>query len=157
MKARMYVILCCSVAFCCLVSIGCRKKAQESKSVTPASAPSTPAVSTSPKSASAETLTVDTEKPMPEVQAQAQTLSVEDLKAVALKYKQAIIAKQAEAEKLITKVKELPVTQALGQEAQSLKTDLQSLQTSVKALKERFQVYYNTLKEKGGNLSGLEL
>ncbi len=153
----MYVILCCSAVFCCLVSVGCRKKTQENKSVTPAAAPSAPAASTSPQSAPAASLAVDTEKPVPEVQAQAQTLNVEDLKAIALKYKQAILAKQAEAEKLITKVKEMPVTQALSQEATSLKTDLQTIQTSLKALKDRFQVYYNTLKEKGGSLAGLEL
>ncbi len=115
-----------------------------------------PAGATSLQSTPADALTVDPEKPLPEVQAQAQTLSVENLKAVALKYKQAMADKEGEAQKLLTKIKELPVTQALGQEGQSLKTDLQSLQGSLKALTDRFQVYYNTLKEKGGNLSGLE-
>ena len=47
---------------------------------------------------------------------------------------------------------------ALGiQEAKTLKTELQNIETSLKALKERFQVYYDTIKEKGGDLSNLTL
>jgi len=45
----------------------------------------------------------------------------------------------------------------LGDEAKELKTEIEALNKSVSALKERFQVYYDKLKEKGGNLSGLEL
>jgi predicted nucleic acid-binding Zn-ribbon protein len=143
MRVRMGLVLCCLVAFSCLVFAGC-KKAEEG-------AP--PA----PTSAGAGTVKVDTEKPVAEVQTEAQKMSVENLKAVALQYKQAITAKQAELEKLIAKIKEIPLTEALGQEAQALKTDVKSLETSLSALKERFQVYYNTLKEKGGSLTGLEI
>jgi hypothetical protein len=84
-------------------------------------------------------------------------MSVDSLKAAALKYKEAILAKQGDLEKLAAKIKEIPITEALGQEAKTLKTDFQNLETSVKALKVRFQVYYDTLKEKGGDLSGLAL
>jgi len=102
-------------------------------------------------------VSVDVQKPVPEVQAQADTMSVENLRAMALKYKEAIVAKQAEIQKLAEKLKEIPITDALGQEAKQLKTDVQNLETSLKALKDRFQVYYDTLKKKGGDLSGLTL
>ena len=98
---------------------------------------------------------MDTEKPVAEIQAQTETMSVDALKATAIKYKDAITAKQAEIEKVVAKIKEIPITQALGQEAKTVKTDLQNLQTSLQALKDRFQVYYEALKKKGGDVSGL--
>lgn len=134
----------CLLVFSLFVAVGCSKKADEG---TP---PSTPGAQT-------QAVTVNIEKPIPEVQAEAETLSVDSLKAAALKYKEAVLAKQGEIEKLLAKIKEIPITEALGQEAKTLKTDLQSLETSVNALKDRFQVYYNTLKSKGGDVSGLAL
>lgn len=100
---------------------------------------------------------VDIDQPISEVEAEAETMSVDNLKATALKYKEAILAKQADLEKLAAKVKEIPVMEALGQEAQALKTDLSNVEDTLAALKERFQVYYNKLKEKGADLSALQL
>jgi hypothetical protein len=108
-----------------------------------------------PQPSLAQGLAVDTTKPLSEVQAQADTMSVDSLKATALEYKDAILAKQADLEKLGAKIKDIPITQALGQEATGLKTDYQNLSTSLKSLKDRFQIYYDTLKKKGGDLSNL--
>jgi hypothetical protein len=127
-----------------LIIVGCSKKPEEGK----------PAGATAP--AAGAPAAVDTEKPVAEVQAQAETMTVENLKATALKYKEAILAKQADISALAAKVKEIPITEALGEEAKKLKTDLTGLETSLKSLKDRFQVYYNTLKTKGGDLAGLE-
>jgi endonuclease I len=142
------------------ISLGCSKrsgqgttpqpKAPSAKTATPAPAPAAPG-------ATAQAAAVDTEKPVSEVQAQAQTMSVDSLRATALKYKDVIVAKQAELQKLTAKIKEIPIADALSQETKTLKTDLQNLQTSVSALKERFGVYYDTLKKKGGDLSNLTL
>ncbi|MBN1509774.1 MAG: hypothetical protein JW955_23205 [Sedimentisphaerales bacterium] len=132
----------------------------QEKPAAPAPAPQTPAPQaaapqpTSPPSL-AQAAAVDTTKPLSEVQAQADTMSVDSLKATALKYKDAILGKQADLEKLGTKIKDIPITQALGQEATALKTDYQNLSTSLKDLKDRFQIYYDTLKKKGGDLSNL--
>ena len=38
-----------------------------------------------------------------------------------------------------------------------LKADIDALNKSVSSLKERFEIYYNMLKEKGGDLSGLNI
>jgi uncharacterized coiled-coil DUF342 family protein len=84
-------------------------------------------------------------------------MNVEQLKATAMQYKNAIVAKKAEIEKVLAKMKEIPVTEQLGAEANALKTDIDNLNKSVTALTERFQVYYNKLKEMGGNVSGLEI
>ena len=99
----------------------------------------------------------DESKPLNEVKAEAEKMSVEKLRSMALAYKDAIMVKKGEVEKVAGKLKDIPVAKMLGDEARELKTEIEALNKSVSALKERFQVYYGKLKEKGGNLSGLEL
>ena len=99
----------------------------------------------------------DENKPMSEVKAEAETMSVEKLKATALAYKQAIEAKKPELEKITAKLKEIPLAEALGQEANSLKSDIEELNKSIGALKERFGVYYGKLKELKADVSDLTL
>ena len=99
----------------------------------------------------------DESKPLNEVKAEAEKMSVEKLRSMALTYKDTIIAQKGEIEKVASKLKDIPVAKMLGDEAKELKTEIDALNKSVSALKERFQVYYGKLKEKGGNLSGLEL
>lgn len=144
MRFERNAVLSCLLALVLLVAIGCDKKTDQDQP--PASVKSQ---TTAPA--------VATDKPVSEVQAEAETMSVENLKATALKYKDAIVAKQADIEKLAAKVKEIPLTEALGDEAKTLKADLQNLETDLKALKDRFQVYYNKLKEKGADVAGLTL
>lgn len=99
----------------------------------------------------------DENKPIGEVKAEAEKMSVEDLKAMAMKYKDAIEAKKADIEKITAKLKEIPVTQMLGEESKKLKADIDNLTKSLSALKERFQIYYDQLKAKGGEVSGLQI
>jgi hypothetical protein len=98
----------------------------------------------------------DENKPMSEVKAEAERMSVEELRAMAMKYKEAISAKKAETERVIGKqISDIPVAKKLGGEATELSTEMDNLSKSLSALKERFQVYYDKLKEKGGDLSDL--
>ena len=143
-------ILSCLLVVSLWVTVGCGKKGNEGAAPGPKGA-STQAAG------SAQAANVDTEKPISEVQAQAETMTVDSLRATALKYKDAILAKQDEINKVAAKIKEIPIAQTLGEEAKTLKADLQNLETALKALKDRFQVYYDTLKKKGGDLSGLAL
>ena len=99
----------------------------------------------------------DENKPIADVQAEAAKMNVEQLKAKAMEYKEALVAKKAEIEKVAAKLKEIPITEQLGTEAKSLQADIANLNKSVTALTERFQVYYNKLKEMGGDISGLEI
>ncbi len=99
----------------------------------------------------------DESKPLNEVKAEAEKMSVEKLRSMALTYKDAIMAKKGEVDKVAGKLKDIPVAKMLGDEARELKTEIEALNKSVSALKERFQVYYDKLKEKGGDSSGLEL
>ena len=142
MRIEKRDVLSCLLVLFLSITLGCSKK-EAGGTATSGTGTGTGAVS------------VDTQKPIPEVQAQADTMSVESLRATALKYKEAILAKQGEIAKVAAKIKEIPIAEALGQEAKTLNADLQNLETSLKALKDRFQVYYDTLKKKGGDLSGL--
>jgi hypothetical protein len=99
----------------------------------------------------------DPNVPMTQVQAEADKMSVEQLKAKAMDYKNAIVAKKADIEKVAAKMSKIPVTQQMGTEGKALQTDVANLNKTVTALTERFQIYYNKLKDKGGNVSGLEI
>jgi len=146
--SKLGIVCALAVASLC-VSSGCSKKPGEEQKAPGTTAPAAGTPAAAPAA-------VDTEKPVAEIQAAADTMTVENLKATALKYKEAIVAKQAEISAMAAKIKEIPITEALGEEAKKLKTDLTSLETTLKSLKDRFQVYYDTLKAKGGDLAGLE-
>jgi len=147
MRARTCVVLSCLVALSGLALVGCGKKADKS------AGPSAPPTG----GGTAVNVTADVEKPVPEVEKQAQTLSVPDLRATATQYAQAISVKKEDLQKVLAQVKELPLTEALSEKAKTLKAEAQKIQTSIKDLTDRFQVYYNKLKEKGGDLSGLTI
>jgi hypothetical protein len=99
----------------------------------------------------------DENKPLSEVRAEAEKMNAEKLRSMAMDYKEAVLGKKAELEKLAGQLKDIPVAKMLGDEAKGLKAEIEALNKSVSALTERFQVYYNKLKEKGGDLAGLEL
>jgi uncharacterized coiled-coil DUF342 family protein len=99
----------------------------------------------------------DANKPISEAKAEAEKMDVGQLRNMAMTYKEAIVAKKVDLDKVAAKLKEIPVTELLGEKAKQFKADIENLNKSVNALRERFEVYYQKLKEKSGNLSGLEL
>ncbi|MBN2592602.1 MAG: hypothetical protein JXA81_03765 [Sedimentisphaerales bacterium] len=99
----------------------------------------------------------DENKPISEVKTEAEKMDAGQLRSMAMTYKEAIVAKTGEIEKITAKLKEIPATELLGQEASNLKTDIENLNKSVNALKERYEVYCQKIKEKSGDLSGLQL
>jgi hypothetical protein len=167
MKSGKCIFMLCVLVLALCLAAGCSKEPAADKPQDTA-APQTqgtqtqqpqaaPAPAAPAQTAQAQAAAVDIQKPIAELQAAAQNMSVDDLKATALKYKDAILSKQPEVEKLLAKIKEIPITEALGQEAKTLKADLQTLESTVASLKERYQVYYAKLKEKGADLTGLAL
>ena len=99
----------------------------------------------------------DESKPISEVKVEADKMNVGQLKSMAVTYKNAIVAKQGEVTKVAEQLKDLGVAKALSEKAKGLKADIDSLNKSVSALNERFKIYVDKLKEKGGDLSGLEI
>ena len=99
----------------------------------------------------------DENKPIDQVKAEAEKMDSKDLRAAAENYKNALVAKKGELEKIAAKLKEMPVTEMMGEQAKGLKADIENLSRSVDALTERFDIYYEKLKEKGGDVSGLQM
>jgi len=97
---------------------------------------------------------VDTSKAISDVKAEAEKMDVSQLRQMALKYKDAILDKTKEVEKLMAKIKP---TDILSDEAKKIKADIDDLNKALGALKERFNVYHDKLKAKGGDISELEL
>ncbi len=156
MNARTYVMLSCLVALAGAVLVGCAKKTDQRPPAAKTGADQSPSTPQASPAVSAE-VAADLEKPVPEVQTQAQTMSVADLRATALQYVQTISVKKEDLQKVLAQVKEIPLAEALSEKAKTLKAEVQKIQTSVKDPTDRFQVYYNKLKEKGGDLSGLTI
>lgn len=96
-------------------------------------------------------------KPLDEIKAAVQKMGEADLKKWANKYKDAIMSKQQEMKKIEAKLKEIPITEALGEEAKALKGDIDEITKSISALRQRFDVYYSKLKEMGVDVSQIEL
>jgi polyhydroxyalkanoate synthesis regulator phasin len=128
MKASRDFAICCLLAFIAFAVVGCGPAKQEA----------------------------DENKPISEVKAEAAKMNTSQLRGMALAYKEAITAKTSEVDKVASKIKDMPVGEMLGDEMKKLKADLDALNKSISALQERYKIYYDKLKEKGGNLSGLE-
>ncbi len=105
------------------------------------------------KSSSAK---VDASKPVAEVKAEAEKMDVSALRAMALSYKEAMLAKESEIKKLTDQLKQIPLAQQLGDEAKGLQSEIKTLTDSVSDLLERFTVYYDKLEAMGGDVSGLK-
>ena len=100
---------------------------------------------------------VDANMSMEKVKNLAGKMNTEQLKTMAAKYKEAILAKQSSIKDLTKKLSGIPITEALGEEAKSIKAQISDLSKAVKALKDRYQVYYDVLKAQGGDVSAVQL
>lgn len=99
----------------------------------------------------------DENKPLSEAQAEAEKMNLDQLKSMAMMYKDALVAKKTDIEKVMAKLKETPMNELPSKDAKQLKQEVDNLNSSVKALKERFDIYYNKLREKGGDVSQLNI
>ncbi len=99
---------------------------------------------------------IDLEKTVADLKAEAAEMSLDDLKAVAEKYKDAIADKSAMIDKIMEKQKDIPVLEKAGEEAQKLMNELKELNEAIKPLTDRFQVYLDAIKAKGGDISTLK-
>jgi len=100
---------------------------------------------------------VDESKPIQEVESEAQQMDVAQLRETGLAYKAAIQAKLEEIKPIKEQLKAIPLTEMLSDKAKQLQGEIDSINQSVKALEDRFRVYYSQLKELKGDLSGLNL
>lgn len=99
----------------------------------------------------------DENKPISKIKTEVEKMDTSQLKSMAKKYKDAILAKRKDVEKIAAELKEIPITEMLSEKAKLLKADMERLNKSAAAMMDRFQIYFQKLKEKGGDISGMEL
>lgn len=99
----------------------------------------------------------DENKPIVEIKAEAKVMDADELREMALAYKDAILAKTKDVERIKDKIKEIPITDIINGEMAELKDDIEELLQSVGKLKERFEIYYQNLIDKKGDLSELDV
>lgn len=90
-----------------------------------------------------------------EVEQQSSGMSVDDLKSKVAEYEKALQAKLADLEPIQEKLKAIPMTEMMGEEAKALQADILKISEDVTALKDRLQVYYDALKEQGVDMKNL--
>ena len=103
------------------------------------------------------TMDIDVEKAVADLKAEAAKMDVEVLISVATKYKDAIVEKQEVLKPLMDKLAAIPIAEKMGAEAQSLTAEIKKVTEAIAPLKERFQVYLDAIKAKGGDISKLTL
>ena len=92
---------------------------------------------------------VDTDASIADVEKEAASLTVDDLKAKASSYKAAIASKLEDIEPIKEKLAAIPLTEQMGDEAKALQADIADLTKDLGDLKERLGVYLEVLKSKG--------
>ncbi len=105
----------------------------------------------------AEQFQADQEKSTLDVTAGAKEMAVENLRKMAEKYRDVIAEKQQQLMEMTQKYIGMPDAERITAEGRILKTGMDEIIKGIDTLKERFGVYYNALKEKAGNLTGLDI
>lgn len=136
MKAVKSTTLLCLLVLCSLTVVGCSEKKET-------------VVPTDQKT--------DENKAISQVKAEAEKMDAPQLRAAALKCKEALEARSAEVDKLAKELMQNMIADKSGDKVKDLNTRMIALNKSAEALAEQFQVYYDKLKAKGGDLSGLDL
>lgn len=136
MKAVKSITFLCLLVLCSLAVVGCSKKKET-------------VIPTDQKT--------DENKPISQVKAEAEKMDAGQLRAAALKCKESLEAKSAEVDKLAKELMQSMVADKSGDKVKDLNARMSALNKSAEALGEQFQVYYDKLKEKGGDLSGLDI
>jgi hypothetical protein len=98
----------------------------------------------------------DTTKPVSEVKAEAEKMDVAQLRSMAMTYKDAIAAKTEEIKNETMKLKDLAPAELMGDKAKAINASVDELKKNFDALTERFKIYFDELKKKNGDISGLQ-
>ena len=94
----------------------------------------------------------DPNKPVTEVQAEAEKMDAKQLQAMVDSYTEALNAKKADVEKVIAKLQKVPLTEMAGEDAKNMKADIDSVNKTIAALNERMRIYSDKLIEKSAGL-----
>ena len=100
---------------------------------------------------------IDEGKSIPDITAGAKEMAVENLRKMAEKYRDVVAEKQQQLKEMTQAYLDLPADERQAAIGQIAKTAIDEIKTGLDIMKERFGVYYNVLKEKAGNLTGLDI
>lgn len=91
---------------------------------------------------------IDENKPIDQVAADAAKMGQAELQKMVDQYQGVIADKGKEVEALMAKVKEIPMTELMGDKAKALKGDLGEVKDSISKLKDQMEVYAKELAAK---------
>jgi 3-oxoacyl-ACP reductase-like protein len=168
MKTAVRFVFCLLCIISLVSIVGCAKKTEPKPPSTSTPAPKPAPTATQPKPAPAPaapapapagpnqpsagklTTAVLAAVSLDYVKKDAARMNVDQLKAKATDYKNAIVARKNEIIADTAKLKQIPATQSLNADAKTLQTNIANLTKTVGSLTERFQIYNDKLKELGG-------
>jgi hypothetical protein len=94
-------------------------------------------------------IAIDAARPLTDIKAEAEKMSIDQLTQTALKYKEIIVEKTSQIQPLLEQIKSISPTQLLGAEAKETKNQLTQLKETISALKAQYDIYANKLKSLG--------
>jgi Skp family chaperone for outer membrane proteins len=92
--------------------------------------------------------TIDENKPVSQIAADASKMGKAELQTMVTKYDAAIAEKSQELAALQAKVKEIPLTELMGDKAKALKADISKITASMSKLKDQAAAYAKELAAK---------
>ena len=87
-------------------------------------------------------------KPVAEVKEEAKAMDTSQLQSMVAKYQKAIEAKKPQITKLQNKLKQIPISQLMGEDAKAIKADISQITASIRSLNERMRIYAAELNGK---------
>jgi len=99
----------------------------------------------------------DSSKPINDIKAEVEGMSVKDLESNAKAYAKEIGKLKPEIEKVQRQLKELKPTELLGDKAKSIKNEISGLSTEVSALTKRYRIYADNFQKAGGDIAAVKI
>jgi len=99
----------------------------------------------------------DSSKPIEEVKAEAEKMSVGDLESTAKAYVKEIKSQTEELGKVKDKLKDLSPKDLLSEKAKTIKDEISGVSKEISELTKRYNIYVDKLKAQGGDLSKVQI
>jgi hypothetical protein len=126
-------------------------------SVAKSEAPAVPVPAASAPAAPAPVLGFDASKSLDQVKADASKMDLAQLTTAAMACKEVYTAKQLDLAKVAEQLKNIPLTEKLGTEAQQLTGEAKNLQDACNNIQAQLAVYLDKLKGMGADTTSMQV
>lgn len=99
----------------------------------------------------------DAHKPVQQVRAEAEKMSVSDLQKTARAYAEAVRAKKSELAKVTEDLKKLSPKDLLSEKSKTIKDKASALGDEIGELTGRYEIYARKFTEKGGDVTKIKI